>query len=182
MNKLMVRIGIKENRGFSLIELCIILAITAVTAAFAIPILTESVRGMQLASDAKKISTTMTYAKLSATSQMTSYQLSFDLDNNQWSLLRRNSSGVFVQQNAVNGLSDGVENSGIGFGKTSDSIPAPDVFATTSSATITFNSRGLPSTTGIVYLHNNDTDFAVSVSLAGKIQVWRYRDNAWVIT
>ena len=75
----MFRIGFRGNRGFSMVELSMVLAVTAVAAAFAVPMLTEATRDMQLASDAK-ISTTMSYAKLS-TAQMTSYQLSFDLDN-----------------------------------------------------------------------------------------------------
>lgn len=174
----MFRIGFRENRGFSMVELSMVLAVTAVAAAFAVPMLTEATRGMQLASDAKKISTTMSYAKLSATAQGTSYQLSFDLDNNQWSMLKRNSAGVFELEQAVNSLSDGVRNSGIAF--KSESGTAPTGFPTSSSTSITFNARGLPSGIGIIYLSNEDADYAVSVSLAGKIQVWKLNNNEWI--
>jgi len=126
----------------------------------------------------KNISTTLSYAKLSAIAQRTSYQLSFDLDNNQWSLLKRNGAGVFELQQAVNSLSDGVRNSGIAFIR--ESGTAPTGFPTASSASITFNARGLPNNPGIIYLSNEDADYAVSVSLAGKIQVWKLTNNQWV--
>ncbi len=170
--------GFDTNRGFSLVELVVVLALAGVIAAFAFPVLTGSLRGMQLVSDARKIATSMSYAKLSATSQMTSYRLSFDLDSNQWSLLKRNRmSGVFELQQTVNQLSDGVSNSQIAF--KADSTNAPAGFPTTSSSEITFNSRGIPNGIGVIYLSNEDTDFAISVSLAGKVQIWRYQDNQW---
>lgn len=175
----MSRIRLKGNRGFTLIELSIVLGLTAIVAAFTIPVLSDSMRGMQLISDARKIATAMSYAKLSATSQMTSYRLSFDLDNNQWSLLKRDrTSGDFELQQAVNGLSDGVADSGIAFKEDSDSSPAG--FPTASSTSITFNSRGIPNGISIIYVSNEDTDYAISVSLAGKVQIWRFRDNQWV--
>jgi prepilin-type N-terminal cleavage/methylation domain-containing protein len=175
----MASIRLKANRGFTLIELSIVLGLTAIVAAFAIPVLSDSMRGMQLISDARKIATTMSYAKLSATSQMTSYRLSFDLDNNQWSLLKRDrTSGDFELQQAVNRLSDGVADSGIAFKDDSESAPAG--FPTDSATAITFNTRGIPNGISIVYLSNEDTDYAVSVSLAGKVQIWRFRDNQWV--
>jgi prepilin-type N-terminal cleavage/methylation domain-containing protein len=173
----MLRNRLKGNRGFSLVELSMVLAVTAVAAAFAIPVLTESMRGMQLSADAKKISTTLSFAKLSAVAQMTGYRLSFDLGHNQWSLLKRNHSGTYELQQAVNTLSEGVENSGISFRNISGS--APSGFSTNSSTSITFNARGLPSGVSIVYLSNEDTDYAVSVSLAGKVQVWKRNDNQW---
>ena len=176
----MHKICFRGNRGFSLVELTMVLGLTAVAAAFAVPILTESVRGMQLASDAKKISTTMSYAKLSATAQMTSYRLSFDLDSNQWRLLKRNGNGEFELQETVKDLSEGVDNSGIAFKATSDS--APEGYPTSSSTSITFNARGLPDGIGVVYLSNEDGDYAVSISLAGRVQVWKLNNNQWTKT
>jgi type II secretion system protein H len=183
--KNMAKIRFKENRGFSLIELCMVMAVMAVTAAIAVPMLTSSMKDMQLASDARKIASTLSYAKLSATAKMTSYQLTINVDQNTWFLGRRQSPGstVFVNEGAVNELSLGMANSGIAFEQTSPTNSAPGLtneFLTTSSTSITFNSRGVPNGTAIVYLSNDqDTYFAVSVSLAGKVQVWRYRDSQW---
>jgi prepilin-type N-terminal cleavage/methylation domain-containing protein len=180
----MIKIRLRGSRGFSMVELSMVLAVTAVMAAIAIPVLSSSMRDMQLISDARKISTTMSYAKLSATAQMTNYQMSFDLANNRWSLLKRNrTSGAYELQQAVNELSLGNANSGVAFKTSSPSGTAPGAtgeFLTTSATSVRFNSRGIPNDRVIVYLSNETTDYAVSVSLAGKVQIWRYRDNQWI--
>jgi prepilin-type N-terminal cleavage/methylation domain-containing protein len=174
----MAKFGIKGARGFSMIELSMVLGLIAVTTAFSVPMLTNSMRSMQLISDARSIATTMTYARMSATSQMTRYQLNFDLGNNTWNLQKRNrNTGNYEIQQAVNGLSNGIAHSGIAFRTTSST--APTGFPTTSSTSITFNSRGIPNGIAIVYLSNNEMNYAVSVSLAGKVQVWRFQNEQW---
>jgi Tfp pilus assembly protein FimT len=175
----MRKVYMKNNGGFSMVELCVLLAMTAVLGALSLPVLTSSMHSMQLVSDARSIATTMTYAKLSAISQMTHYRMTLDLDDNEWFLEKWNrSTGEFELQQATNELSRGVANSGIVF--KSNSAAAPTGFPTDSSTTITFNSRGMPDGVGIIYLSGDDEDFAVSASLSGKIQVWRYRNDQWV--
>jgi len=167
------------ERGFSLPEMCIILAITAIMAAFSIPMVSSSMRDLQLISDARNIATTLTYAKLSAASQMTRYRLSFNTGNNEWSLSKLNrTSGNYEIQGPTNALRDGVADSGITLKSTSSS--APSGFPTTSSATITFNSRGIPiEGASVIYISNRNADYAVAVSLSGKVQFLRYTNSQW---
>jgi len=162
-----------NNRGFSMVELSMLLAITAILAAFSIPMLSSTMHSMQLASDARSIGSTMSYAKLSATSQLTQYRLTFSLSEKEWRLDKRNrDSGEFELQQDVHGLSGGGSESCISF--KSSSGTAPTGFPTASSTTITFDSRGIPREgASIIYLTNGDEDFAVSASLSGKIQVWK---------
>ncbi len=176
----MTKVNSKDgNGGFSLVEICIFLSLTAILTAMAIPMLGSAMHSMQLVSDARSISTSMSYAKLGAASQMTRYRLSFDLANNEWSLLRQNqSSGNYELQNAVNELSSGMANSGITFKSTSGT--APSGFSTTSSPIITIDSRGVPREgASIIYLSDADRDYAVSISLGGKVQIWRYQNSQW---
>ena len=72
---------------------------------------------------------------------------------------------------------DGVQNSGIAFKSESGTAPR---FSYQFSTSITFNARGLPSGIGIIYLSKEGADYAVSVSLAGKIQVWKLTNNEWI--
>lgn len=170
--------GIKETRGFSLIELCVVLAATAIMAAVAVPMLTTSMRGMQLLSDARNIASSMTYARMSATTQMNRYRVAFDLGNNVWNLQKLNrGTGEYEPFEADNGLCGGIANSGIAFKTVS--ATGPSGFPTTSATAVTFNSRGMPNAASAIYLSNEDTHYAVSVSIAGKVQVWRLQNGQW---
>jgi type II secretion system protein H len=176
----MAKTNFRENKGFTMVELAMLLAIIAVMAAVAIPVLTSSMRSTQLSSDARKIASAMSYARMTAAAQMTRYQLSFDINNNRWSLLKYDrASDTFKLEQAVNELSLGIANSGIGFTGEIDKTP-PETFDSSSSQNITFGPRGVPDSPGIIYLSNNDADYAVSVTLSGKVQVWKYRDDQWV--
>jgi len=176
----MTKFDLKKNEhGFSLLELAAVLAITAITAAFSVPMLSSAMRAIRLAADAKNIATTMTYAKMSAASHMTRYRLSFDLAHNKWNLERLNkSTNSFEIQQAIKELSDGIAHSGIAF--KNDSSSSPSGFPTASANAITFNSRGIPvEGISIVYISNAEEDYAVSASLSGKIQVWKHQNSQW---
>ena len=171
----------KNNKGFSLVELAMLMALAAVLAGISIPVLTSSMHSMQLISDVRGIATTMTYAKLSAVSQLTDYKLMFTLTGKEWELykLKRGTVSDWELQQAKKGISGGVANSDIRFKQTSTSTPSSD-FGYASSGTITFNSQGTPvEGASIVYLTNNDQNWAISVSIAGKIQVWKQNGTVW---
>jgi len=188
----MTKVNLKGNdKGFTFVELCVVVVTMAIMAALAIPQLSSTMRAMKIASDARSIATTMTYAKMNAASLTTRCRVLIDLDRNEWRLERRipGTSNWELQQ-AVNQLSSGVGNSGIAFKRTSSTAPpvypgdgAP-LFPTDSSSTFTFSSRGTlvePSVgMGIIYISNNEEDYAVSVSVSGKAQVWRYRNSQWI--
>jgi Tfp pilus assembly protein FimT len=170
----------RNQSGFSLIELSVLAGLLVLVSAFSIPMLSSAMEDMEMIGDARSIATAMTYAKISSTAQMIHYRVAFDLGAGQWNVERETeqNSGEFEMENAINSLRDGDGGSEIAFNDSSGT--APDGFPTDSSATITFNSRGMPiGGAQIVYLTKSDADFAVSVSLTGRVQVWRYRNNQW---
>jgi len=141
-------------------------------------------RDMQLAADARNVSSALNYARLKSKSLMNPYRIEFDLDNNQWSTRKYNSgSGNWDIEQVVNELSAGLTGSGIAF--TSVSSSSPSVFPTSSSSNITFNSQGIPvngampTTDNIIYISKSDTDYAVTVTLTGKVQLWKKNDDGW---
>lgn len=150
--------------------------------AFAIPSLSSAMRGMQLAADSRNIASALIYAKLSATSQMKRYRVSLVLAENRWQVEKFNSaSGLFEAEQEGNTLTT---ESGIAFKTTSST--ALTGYPSASSTAITFNSRGIPvddagtpTTNNVVYISKADSDIAISVSLAGKVQVWKYSSSQW---
>ncbi len=171
--------------GFFLTELLITITVMAALSAVAVPMLSSSMRSMQLAADAQNISSTLAAARLNAKSLMTPYRIAFDLDHNEWQLEKLNrAAGNFELQQDVYQLSSGITNSGITFLKNSGSHPG--TFPSQSSRTITFNSRGIPidnnnvpTSNNIVYLSKSGTDLAISVSLTGKVEVWKEENGRW---
>jgi Tfp pilus assembly protein FimT len=175
-----------KERGFSLAELTLILAVGTIITATSVPIFTTSMRSMRLAGDARNICDVLTQARLESTAQMTRYKLVFSTSNSSWHLEKLNqATGTFAAEGSTNYLYDGLSNCGISF--QSQSTSAPSGFPTTSSASIMFNSRGIPidnngtpTANNIIYLNYSNKDYAITVSLTGKVQLWQKLGGTWV--
>ncbi|HYK90660.1 MAG TPA: GspH/FimT family pseudopilin [Acidobacteriota bacterium] len=175
--------SVEKDRGFSLAELCIMVSMMAILVSLSVPVASNMLRDFQLLADVRNIATSVTYAKLRATSGMTHYQLTFNISENTWSVNKLNkSTNAYEVEGDTKQLSMGAAHSGITF-KSSSSY-APTGFPTSSSTSITFNSRGIPIDGGstppnALYISNAGADYAVTVSLSGKVQLWRYRNSQW---
>jgi Tfp pilus assembly protein FimT len=175
------------QRGYTLIEAVLVLMLGVATTLFAMPTFSGAMRSWQLISDTRSISTTLAYSKLKAISQATRYQIVFDIPGNGWTAQRFNrSTGSYENDGSPAFLSSGLARSGIGF-QASPGITLPG-FPVTSSAIIRFNSRGFPidisgAPTGsnVLYLTNGKINNAISVSLTGRVELWRYAGSQWIL-
>ncbi len=175
-----------SERGYSLQELMIVVASMMIVMGVAVPLTTSSMRSMQVLSDGQKIASDLSLARLLATSKASRYEVLFDVAGNKWTMQKYDpATGSYQKEGASNTLSEGLFESGITLKSTSAS--APSGFPTTASGFIRFNSRGIPvnaagTPTGdnVVYLSGNETDYAVTVSLSGKVQRWKLRNAQWV--
>jgi prepilin-type N-terminal cleavage/methylation domain-containing protein len=179
----------KGQHGFSLPEIMVVIVGLLLFAALTVPSLTTAFNAWQLNADARKISTTLMSAKLKTTSQATRYRVHFDVANNSFRAQKLNrTTGNYedIADEPAITLSDGIRNSGIHL--MADSGSGPTGFPTGSSEFIIFNSRGIPITntdpavpTGanVIYLSNGSTNYAVTVSVTGRIQLWKF-DGTWL--
>jgi hypothetical protein len=141
---------------------------------------------LALNGDARNIATTLSYAKLSSTSQLTHYQMLFNLGGNRWGIQKfSKGAGSFKPGGAMTNLSSGIARSGICFQAASESAPLG--FPATSSAFIRFNSRGtpideagIPKPNNIVCLSDGRINYAVTVSLAGRVQLLELKGSQWI--
>jgi prepilin-type N-terminal cleavage/methylation domain-containing protein len=172
----------QDNHGFSMVELALVVAIFAIMAGMSIPMLNSAMRDMRLIGDARSIASSLNYSRLSAASQMTHYRISFDLNNNRWQTAKLNrASGSFEIQGSVNPLTNAGTSSETTFRSTTSASSPPSGFSSSSSATITFNSRGIPlEGPSVVYISNSTSQYAVTVSIAGKVQLLRFTQSQWV--
>jgi prepilin-type N-terminal cleavage/methylation domain-containing protein len=181
------KVKVPGDPGFSLVEIMIVLAVFAALSAIAVPLISSTMSGMQLAADTQNISSTLSSARMSAKSSMTPHRLVVDLDNNEWRLEKFNrTSGSFELQRDVYQLSTGLTGSGITF--VGSSTSAPGTFPSKTSGTIRFNTRGIPvdmnnvpTSDNIIYLSKSGTDYAISVTLTGKVQVWKNDKGQWEV-
>jgi len=174
------------DEGFSLTEVVLIVAVLFVVTGISIPLVNNTVRGLQLSSDARQIASSLGYAKAAATAQMTRYQILFHVDGNSWRLQKYNRGTSSFDTEGTSAHLTGWH-SGTGIVLQASSSSAPAGFPTSSSSFIRFNSRGIPvnssgvpTSNNVIYLTGYGTKFAVTVSLVGRIQVWKYESSGWV--
>src|SRR5262245_53645263 len=144
------------NRGYSLLEIMFVMAISAVLAAVAVPMSGNALGFFRLSGDARKLSNAVAVTKLRAASDFTQARLYVDLSTSQFYMQEYQKTGTpgWVAQGGTTGLSQGVS---YGFGaitappsSTQPAIgQAPACLdnagnAIANTACFVFNSRGIP--------------------------------------
>src|SRR6059036_576184 len=176
----------KDESGFSLTEVTVVIGLVLLFSALSIPMLSSSFTAWQGRSDAQNISTMLQSAKFRAISRANRYQVVFSVANNTWTVQREEPRGsnTYVDEGSTNSLSSGLYKA---VQLKASSSGSPSGFPTASSTQIRFNSRGIPiDTTGAltpnlaVYLAGGDTTYAVTVSTIGKVKLWSSQNgSAW---
>src|SRR5713101_2657965 len=182
-----------RQRGFSLVELMIVVLVTLILLALALPTLSSILRGLRIAGDARSIAGLVGQAKMRAAADFTQARLYFDLTTNSFRLeLWNKGTSKWDTEGGATALSQGVLP---GFGglatppaKTQavigqaplcnkDTSGAAGTIANT--ACVVFNSRGIPiDNTGAatandaIYLTDSTVVYAVTVGATGLVLNW----------
>ena len=155
-----------RNRGFSLVELLIAVAIGMVLMALAIPVLQNAMRNYSLNSAASNVSRIVQLARYTA--------------------IRQGSDACTVLDGTIFGIDadcDGARDANqqsyalpTGMNYSTAPTPVDPPFA------MTFNSRGstdVAPTASLVYLTGWGNSAAVTISGAGRARNWRYTGDTW---
>ena len=187
----------KEQRGYSLIELMMALGIIAVIGGFVIPITDMSLRGGRLRGDAAIIRNLVGVAKMRASANFTRARVYADLGARTyvlqiWDKTANAGAGAWVDDGGINQLANGVT---FGFGGLNAPPPNTQVNIAQSptctdgltaaaalianTACVTFNSRGLPVDANgnlyprhALYVTGDDAVFATTVTTTPLIRFW----------
>jgi type IV fimbrial biogenesis protein FimT len=170
--------GIKKNiKGFTMVEMIIVVAVVVIMAAVSVPAIHKWVPNQQLRSVANEMYTNIQWAKLNAIRRNETWTITFDPVNLQYQIWDGN--GVSVKTTSLAGYSGGIA---FGFGEANIEIggggTADPITYTADSAA--FDSRGMAGAPGYVYLQNNQNRaYAIGNNISGFVMLRRWRGNAW---
>jgi len=137
----------KNNKGFTILELIIVIVITAILATFAVPSIRSWRANSSLSGDIRTLKADFEFARSRAIRDNTPITISFNTGNNSYSIdsvppVSRSLVGTSISTNL------------------------------TGAATMTtFDSRGRADNTGNVTLSNGSRNATVSVSMLGSIRI-----------
>ena len=182
-----VNLVTREDRGFSLLELLVVIIILAIVAAFAIPSALNSLRAYKLHSDAAALASQMNVARFRATSQYTPYRLTIDVADRTYTVERLNTSygsptAELGPVNVYGGNTFTTTNPG-------GSIYPGTLTGGTGVTNFYFNTRGMPVDSSgspvanggtVIYLTNSAglTDAIVAL-VGGRIGVYNWDGTVW---
>jgi prepilin-type N-terminal cleavage/methylation domain-containing protein len=187
---------LEDSRGFSLIELLMVVAIMGALAAIAVPMSGSTIRFLKLSGDARELSNAAAVAKMRAAAKFTQSRLYVDITGRAFYVQTLDkTTSTWTTEGGSTPLSSSVI---FGFGPIADPPPntqttidqappcvnmmgsplAPVTVANT--ACIVFNSRGIPvdgtgSPTALdaIYVTDGTAVYGITVAATGFIRTWQ---------
>jgi Tfp pilus assembly major pilin PilA len=191
--------------GFSLLELVMVLGLSMVIAAIAVPMMGNTIGNFRISGDVRGLSNAVSLAKLRAATQFTKSRLYVDLSVNgfhieTWTKPVGAGVGSWTTEGGITYLSASNESYSVGvvttppantqaaIGEAAKCLTAAGV-AIGNTACVVFNSRGIPVTdaanaTGgptnadALYLTDGTVVYGITLLATGVVQLWRTNPTA----
>jgi prepilin-type N-terminal cleavage/methylation domain-containing protein len=181
------------ERGYSMIEVMVVVGIGAVLSAVAIPMVGSTLSNFRLGGDAHSVSNAVALTKMRAAATFTRARLFVDRTSNTFHIEEwNNTTGAWVVDGGTTTLSSGVQ---FGFGPVTAAPPntqaiidqAPACLDTASpahaignTACVLFNSRGIPidgatanpTTLDALYVTDGNAVYGTTVAATGTMRLW----------
>ena len=199
-----------SGSGFSILELLMVVGVTTVVAAIAVPMMKNTIGDFKLSGDARGLTNAVSLAKLRAASDFSQARLYVDLNAGTFRVETWSKTAVppdWVTEGGITALSsnDTFSFGVVGsapldtqpvIGQSSPCIDRLGVAIATSSCVL-FNSRGIPVASGGVppavgaptgndalYITDGSAVYGITLSATGLIKLWRTNPRAapsWVL-
>ena len=199
-----------RQSGFSILEVLMVVGISTVVAAIAVPMMKNTIGDFKLSGDARGLTNAVSLAKLRAASDFTQTRLYVDRDDRSYHVEVWSKTAAppdWVTEGGVTSLAAGdtFGFSVVGAAPANTQNPfsqAPPCVtrlgaAIANTSCILFNSRGIPvDSAGVppavgaptgndaIYLTDNTAVFGVTISATGLVKLWRTNPRAvpdWVL-
>jgi len=193
---------LRDRRGYSLIEVLTVVAITGVVMVIAIPMMGNLFGFFRLSGDARSISNAVAVAKMRAASDFSCVRIYVDLGGRtfrtqSWDKLANSGAGgwktegglTYLSSNVVFGYSpvatappssQGTIGQGCTTSGCTQQCTADDGTFISGTACVMFNSRGVPvdntfapTASDAVYVTDGSAVYGITVSATGMIRSWR---------
>lgn len=192
----------RSPRGFSLIEILVVVGMIAVVTAIAIPMSGNAIASFRVSGDARGVANAIAVAKMRAAAKFTRVRLFVDLDGESHRLETWDKDELdWVPEGGATELSPGVDfTTGIA------TEPPPDTQGTigqaplchdkddneiANTACVIFNSRGIPVDTsyaptsdGAYYVSDGTALYAITIAATGMVRTWTAKPAAtpdWLV-
>ena len=177
------------RRGFSTIELAIVVTIFMLIAVIALPQFMSTMRVFRASSDARSIASQLALAKMRAANGFTQARLNCNVTTNSCQLEICTSKGTSACNTFSAEGGPVLLSQGMTFGFGSITTPAGTQTSIQNTPQVLFNSRSLPvdntgaptGNYGLYLTDQNGNNYAVTVYASGRIAVWRYGSGVWSI-
>ncbi|HKY06278.1 MAG TPA: type II secretion system protein [Blastocatellia bacterium] len=179
----------RTERGFTALEITVVVAIAGIVMAFAAPRITSAMRQHRLNIATRQVVDTLKRAKMQAMSENRTASVAVDLDNNQIGTV------VFNDDGTVNRVDYIPLAEGISFQRPPDILGDPDGNVTDGVVSFgeqgglvrqDFTSRGFPNVAFganiSLYVGNGEDYRAIVMSSVGGVSLFRAEGGAWVDT
>ncbi|HMD37131.1 MAG TPA: prepilin-type N-terminal cleavage/methylation domain-containing protein [Vicinamibacterales bacterium] len=193
---------LRDRRGYSLIEVLTVVAITGVVMVIAVPMMGNLFGFFRLSGDARSISNAIAVAKMRAASDFSRVRIYVDLSGRTfktqaWDKLANSGAGAwkteggltYLSSNVVFGYgavgtappsSQGTIGMGCTTGTCTQQCTADDGTFVSGTACVMFNSRGVPvdntfapTASDAFYVTDGSAVYGITVSATGMIRSWR---------
>jgi type II secretory pathway pseudopilin PulG len=182
----------RQERGFTVIEIAVVVLIMGAVIAFSAPRITNAMREYRLNMAVRQIADLIQRAKAQAMADNRNVSVRIDTANRRAGLVIRDAAGAEVRTDYIP-LPQGVTFSmpaGVTAPMTSapfaSSVSFPAFGSSTTVFQQDFNSRGFPSVAAgainSIYLSNSRTFRALTLTSVGGMRTWTWQTNQWVNT
>jgi prepilin-type N-terminal cleavage/methylation domain-containing protein len=165
-----------NKKAFTLVELCVVIAIFGIIALIAAPNLATGLPKYRIKRAARDITSKIRAARSEAIKTSSPITIEFDIDDNRYRIDDQWYPDGSLSDYYGSSVSFGVGNSG-----ESDECTFPD--NADGNCNLTFNSRGISNAAGsdlAIYLTNiEDTAYRIVINTAGSIQLQQSFDSVW---